>query len=96
MSNKEIISKWFANKDEYLAWRAAWRAEYQALSESIREYKRDRKDRDPAIRASAQYSCWAYRKEATALLETRKRSKLEAQRQYLAAKAAKEASAVGT
>jgi ferredoxin-thioredoxin reductase catalytic subunit len=88
MKNTEILNKWFKNKEEYLAWRAAWRAEYQALSESIREQKCNRKDRDPAIRSSAQCFCWRYRQEAAALLETRKRSKLEAQRQYLAAKAA--------
>lgn len=89
MKNTEILNKWFKNKEEYLAWRAAWRAEYQALSESIREQKRLRKEAsDASIRSSAQCFCWRYRQEAAALLETRKHSKLEAQRQYLAAKVA--------
>jgi len=88
-----IIEKWFTNKTEYLAWREAWRQHYALLSEHIREEKSARKDKDPAIRASAQCSCWMLRQEATELLAIRKRSKEEAQRQYLAAKAATAASA---
>jgi len=79
-------NKWFTNKAEYLAWRTEWRAQYAELSENIREQKLSRKDKDALIRASAQCFCWRYRQEATALLELRKKSKVEAQRQYLAAK----------
>lgn len=85
---KTDLNKWFNNKEEYLAWRAEWRAQYAQLTQDIREHKLQRKDRDPATRSSAQYYCWSCRKEATALLELRKKSKIEAQRQYLAAKAA--------
>jgi len=55
-----------------------WRAQYAELSENIREQKLNRKDKDALIRASA---------FGPALLELRKKSKVEAQ-QYLAAKAA--------
>jgi len=85
---KTDLNKWFTNKEEYLAWRAEWRAQYAQLTQDIREYKLLRKDRDPASRSHAKYRCWACRKEATALLELRKKSKIEAQRQYLATKAA--------
>lgn len=85
---KTDLNKWFTNKEEYLAWRAEWRAQYAQLTQDIREHKLQRKDRDPATRSSAQYYCWKCRKEATELLELRKKSKVEAQRQYLAAKAA--------
>jgi hypothetical protein len=85
---KTDLNKWFTSKEEYLAWRAEWRAQYAQLTQDIREHKLQRKDRDPATRSSAQYYCWSCRKEATALLELRKKSKIEAQRQYLATKAA--------
>lgn len=85
---KTDLNKWFTNKEEYLAWRAEWRAQYAQLTQDIREHKLLRKDRDPATRSRAQYYCWSGRKEATALLELRKKSKVEAQRQYLATKAA--------
>lgn len=85
--NAQILNKWFTNKTEYLAWRTEWRAKYAELSENIRQQKLNRKDKDPMIRSSAQCFCWSYRQEATVLLEIRKNSKVEAQRQYLAAKA---------
>lgn len=81
------IDKWFTNKTEYLAWREAWRKHYALLSEQIREEKRERKNPDAGLRACAQCHCWSLRQEATAILELRKKSKIEAQRQYLAAKA---------
>lgn len=82
------INQWFTNKAAYLAWREAWRKHYALLSEKIREEKRERKNPDPALRGCAQYHCWALRQEATELLALRKKSKEEAQRQYLASKAA--------
>jgi len=88
-----IIEKPFTGKAEYLAWREAWRKHYALLSEQIREEKRERKNPDASLRACAQYHCWSLRQEATALLELRKKSKIEAQRQYLAAKAVTAASA---
>jgi hypothetical protein len=80
------IEKPFNGKTEYLAWREAWRKHYALLTEQIREQKLARKDKDPSVRSSAQCVCWMLRQEATALLEKRKQSKIEAQRQYLASK----------
>lgn len=81
-----IIEKGFTNKAEYLAWRNAWRKHYALLTTEIREEKKRRKSPDASERGSAQYTCWRYRQEATRLLELRKQSKVEAQRQYLATK----------
>lgn len=82
------IDKWFVNKDSYLAWRTAWKEAYARLSAEIKEHKKDRKsDPDPIVRSFAQGSAAIKRKRAAYLLEVRKESKLEAQRQYQAAKA---------
>ena len=83
-----IIEKWFTNKDQYLTWREAWRTHYLLLTEQIRQEKRDRKNPDPALRSMAQWHCVSLRQEATTLLTLRRNSKVEAQRQYLALKAA--------
>ena len=84
MTNTEIIKQWFTNKNEYLIWRTAWKAEYAELTKNIREYKLERRiNPDPTMKAHAQYQCFALRAEATKALELRKRSKEEAQRQYL-------------
>lgn len=83
------LEKWFTNKAEYLEWRAAWRAHYALMAEEIRECKQLRKTApDPEDRGHAQYRRQQLRAEAAGLMEIRKNSKLEAQRQYLAAKAA--------
>jgi hypothetical protein len=73
----------FTNKETYLAWRTKWRAKYAKLSETIRECKRDRN------RSGREF----YRRQACGMMEVRKASKVEAQRQYLAAKAERELAA---
>ena len=78
----------FTNKAEYLTWRSQWKAEYAALSNEIREAKKDRKSKDKNEQSCAQVECWLLRKKANAMLKKRKESKVQAQAQYLAAKAA--------
>lgn len=73
----------FTNKETYLAWRAEWRAEYADLSQTIRQCRIDRD------RSGREF----YRTRAREMMEVRKESKIEAQRQYLAAKAAREQAA---
>lgn len=82
-----IVNSWFTNKETYLAWRAAWKKAYAQLAEEIREHKRDMRDKDPMVRAGGQWRRHAARKKAAYMIEVRKNSKIEAQRQYLAAKA---------
>lgn len=93
MTTTEILNKWFTNKEEYLVWRAAWRENYKALSQQIRETKQERHTtKDAHTRAWSSYQCYCLRLKAKAQMEIRENSKVEAQRQYLAAKAAMEAS----
>lgn len=68
----------FTNKETYLAWRAEWRAKYADLSQTIRQCRIDHD------RSGREF----YRVRAREMMEVRKESKIEAQRQYLAAKAA--------
>ena len=84
------IDQWFVNKEQYLTWRAAWKEAYAKLSAEIRAHKKDRGDKelDCSARAYAQGCAAIKRKKAAFLLEVRKESKLEAQRQYQAAKIA--------
>ena len=81
----------FNTKQEYLAWRTQWKTNYAALSETIREHKRNMKDKDPDVRSMAQCHRWVCRVKAARMLEERKASKVQAQQQYLAAKAAQAA-----
>jgi hypothetical protein len=89
-----IVNKGFTTKETYLAWRAAWKALYAGLTVDIQQLKRDRKEGGPETRSSAQWQlALRYRPKARGLLELRKQSKEEAQRQYLAAKAPTQAAA---
>jgi len=63
----------FTNKQEYLEYRAAWKAQYDKLSDEIHRNKRT-------------YYHNGLRVKATAMLEERIQSKVEANRQYLEAK----------
>lgn len=81
-----VVNKGFTDKESYLMWRTAWRAHYAELTKAIRGHKAARKLPDAEARELAQCWCAVYRKEAAALLAQRKRSKLEAQRQYQAGK----------
>ena len=67
----------FTSKETYLAYRSEWKVKYKAISNEIRIYKHSWKHN-------------ALKAKATAALEELKEAKQEAQRQYLAAKAAKE------
>jgi hypothetical protein len=79
----------FKTKEEYLAYRSAWKAEYKQLSYEIRETKKDIRElmRNREYAGGLQSSLIRQRAEATAMLEELKLAKVEAQRQYLAAKA---------
>ena len=83
-----IIDKGFTSKESYLTWRTAWQAHYAELTKAIRAQKHLRSHTAEAeARSTAQCWCYLLRRDAVALLEKRKWSKLEAQRQYQAAKA---------
>lgn len=72
----------FANKQEYLTWRAEWRASYKELSQKIREAKLDNKKLNRAGKSSL---CLIYYKnDATKMIEDRKLSKEKAEEQYQA------------
>lgn len=70
----------FTNKETYLAWRTEWRAQYAELTQTIRQCRIDHD------RSGREF----YRVQARKMMEVRSESKVEAQRQYLAAKAALE------
>lgn len=73
----------FNSKETYLAWRSKWRAEYASMSKTIRQCRIDHN------RSGREF----YRIQARALMEVRAESKVEAQKQYLLAKAAQEQAA---
>jgi hypothetical protein len=77
----------FTNKETYLAYRSEWKANYKNLSQEIRTLKADIRETQQAkgYAGSMQYRLLKLRDEATAMIEERKASKVEAQRQYLAA-----------
>lgn len=78
----------FTNKTEYLAWRARWKADYHELSTEIRQSKTAIKlfMRDQCYAGCEQGRLRAFRTLAKKMLTARQLSKVEAQRQYLAAK----------
>jgi len=82
----------FNSKETYLAYRSEWKAEYKQLSHEIRETKKDIRElmRNREYAGGLQSSLIRQRAEATAMIEELKLAKIEAQRQYLAAKAQKE------
>ena len=91
----------FTTKDGYLQYRSQWKEQYRQLSADIRDFKFCRKhssigtDHYERIKKahSTQFGfwpqtlAWAGRKKATEMLEELKLAKVEAQRQYLAARA---------
>lgn len=86
MTSTDILKNGFTDKATYLVWRKTWKETYAELTKEIRLNKAARKNTDPAIRSGCQYLCWRQRHEAAKLLEQRKQSKIEAQRQYLASR----------
>ena len=83
MTNTDILKNGFTTKAQYLVWRTTWKENYAALTQEIRKAKIQRKDKDALMRGGAQYTCWRLRQQATEMLEQRKQSKIEAQRQYV-------------
>lgn len=78
----------FNSKETYLAYRSEWKANYKTLSQEIRELRNEIKvtQRAKGYAGSMQYTLLKLRAKATAMIEERKASKAEAQRQYLAIK----------
>jgi hypothetical protein len=76
----------FTNKETYLAYRSNWKSEYNELSKQIRALRTETRESGHQITSSEFYELYKLREKATAMLEERKASKVEAQRQYLAAK----------
>jgi hypothetical protein len=78
----------FNNKKTYLAYRSEWKAKYKELSQEIRELRNEIKEtqRAKGYAGSMQYTLLKLRAKATSMIEERKASKVEAQRQYLATK----------
>jgi hypothetical protein len=81
----------FTNKIEYLAWRQQWKAEYKDLSKRIRLLKLSINEgqRNRQYVGGLQNELRDLRAEATQMIELRKQSKVEAQKQYLASLQAK-------
>ena len=78
----------FNSKETYLAYRSEWKANYKTLSQEIHELRNEIKEtqRAKGYAGSMQYTLIKLRAKATAMIEERKASKVEAQRQYLVAK----------
>ena len=76
----------FNNKETYLDYRSNWKAEYNTLSNEIRELKKQTRESCHHITWSEYLALKRLKDKATAMLEERKASKIEAQRQYLASK----------
>lgn len=82
MSDIKGDCKPFANKQEYLEWRAEWRANYRDLSARIREAKIDNKKLN---RAGKSTICLVpYKNDATQMIANRRLSKERAEEQYQA------------
>lgn len=85
----------FNTKKEYLAYRSEWKAEYKKLSQQIREFKAEvRGVSCRNITWQEALRLWKMKKKATEMLIERKESKIEAQRQYLAAQAVETVAAI--
>lgn len=78
----------FNSKETYLAYRSEWKAEYTQLSKEIRALKAEIRQPDRKISWEEARDLRKLKDTATAMIEERKASKVEAQRQYLESKAA--------
>ena len=78
----------FTNKETYLAYRSEWKANYKTLSHKIQRLKNEIKETQRAngYAGSMQYNLLRQRAFATTMIEGRKESKVEAQRQYVNSK----------
>jgi hypothetical protein len=76
----------FTNKETYLEYRSNWKSEYNTLSKQIRVLKATVRESGHQITWTEFRELYQLKAKATAMLEERKESKVEAQRQYLAAK----------
>jgi len=78
----------FNNKETYLVYRSEWKANYTQLTKEIRALKAEIRQPNCNITWVDARSLRDYKATATAMIEERKASKVESQRQYLEAKAA--------
>lgn len=78
----------FNNKETYLAYRSEWKAAYTQLSKEIRALKAEIRQPNCNVTWVDARRLKEYKDTATAMIEERKASKVESQRQYLEAKAA--------
>jgi hypothetical protein len=74
----------FNSRETYLEYRANWKAKYANLSQEIRDLKRIRAKGGDC--AAEQSSLHYLRKDATAMLNELKESKLESGRQWAASR----------
>lgn len=72
----------FTNKETYLAYRSNWKAEYKTLSQEIRALKAQMRESGHQITWTEFSALAKLKAKATAMIEERKESKVEAQRQY--------------
>jgi hypothetical protein len=72
----------FTNKETYLAYRSEWKANYKALTQGIRNLKAEMRESGHQITWTEFSQLSKLKAKATAMLEERKESKVEAQRQY--------------
>jgi hypothetical protein len=82
----------FSDRTSYLSWASAWKEEYATHSRSIIALKRDFKDAQrnsaPSKIEALRHALQKAKGHANGLIAVRHQSKIEAQRQYLANKAA--------
>ncbi len=71
----------FTNKEEYLDYRSNWKSKYKELSQKIRDLKAEVRESGHQITWSEFSALRKLKDKATAMLEERKESKVEAQRQ---------------
>lgn len=78
----------FKNREEYLAAVAVWKADYKQLSADIRAAKNALKESMRSKQRDGGYisTIYSLKSDARQMLEDRAASKVEAQRQYMAAK----------
>lgn len=85
----------FNNRTSYLSWTSEWKSSYRAASLALRKLKLDFKQaqRENAWAAESKLrsEIRAAKNNANQMLEERQASKIEAQRQFLAERAARTA-----
>ena len=72
----------FTSKETYLAYRSDWKAKYNELTQEIRMLKATMRESGHQITWTEASKLQKLKATATAMIEERKDSKVEAQRQY--------------